>query len=152
MVVLVCGCAGKVAGPPLPRRRVPFPPVSVASKGDVVDTETPAMADRPDPSILFVDDDETSRRAFSWLLRAARFRPSEAATGTEALRLAAEKPDLIVLDVNLPDIDGFEVCRRIKAHPATSAIPVLHMSGVFTSTLDRTHALEGGADGYLTKP
>src|SRR4051812_5419509 len=110
------------------------------------------MAERPDPSILFVDDDETSRRAFSWLLKAAGFRPSEAATGSEALRMAEEKPDLIVLDVNLPDMDGFEVCRRIKAHPATSAIPVLHMSGVFTTTQHRTQALEGGADGYLTKP
>src|SRR5262249_31999849 len=66
--------------------------------------------------------------------------------------MAWEGPDLIVLDVSLPDIDGFEVCRRIKAHPATSAIPVLHMSGVFVSTHDKALALEGGADAYLTKP
>ena len=106
----------------------------------------------PTPSILFVDDDEVNRRAFAQVLLSAGFEPREAATGTEALRLASDKPDLIVLDVSLPDIDGFEVCRRIKAHPPTSAIPVLHMSGVFVSTRDRAQALEGGADGYLTKP
>ncbi len=54
--------------------------------------------------------------------------------------------------MNLPDIDGFEVCRRIKAHPATSSIPVLDMSAVYVRSEDRTHGLEGGADGYLTKP
>jgi PAS domain S-box-containing protein len=104
------------------------------------------------PSILYVDDDEGNRRAFTWLLRRAGFRTCEARTGADALRLAAEKPDLIILDVSLPDIDGFEVCRRIKAHPATAAIPVLHMSGVYVRSQDRTQALEGGADGYLTKP
>jgi PAS domain S-box-containing protein len=110
------------------------------------------MADRPNPSVLFVDDDELNRRALSLALRSAGFRPLEAASGSDALQLASGKPDLIVLDVSLPDIDGFEVCRRIKAHPATSAIPVLHMSGVFVSAQDRAQALEGGADGYLTKP
>jgi signal transduction histidine kinase/CheY-like chemotaxis protein len=110
------------------------------------------MSDRPPPSILYVDDDEVMRHAFTWILKREGFRTREATTGTEALRLAAEKPDLIILDVNLPDIDGFEVCRRIKAHPATAAIPVLHMSGVYVRSEDRTHGLEGGADGYLTKP
>jgi PAS domain S-box-containing protein len=110
------------------------------------------MSERSHPSILFVDDDTVSRQALSEVLRGAGFQPREAATGSEALALAAEKPDLIVLDVSLPDIDGFEVCRRIKAHGPTSAIPVLHMSGVFVSTQARTNALEGGADGYLTKP
>jgi PAS domain S-box-containing protein len=108
--------------------------------------------EQPHPSILFVDDDEASRHALSQVLLSAGFQPREAATGTEALRLAEEKPDLIVLDVSLPDIDGFEVCRRIKAHPRTAAIPVLHMSGVFVGARDRAQALEGGADGYLTKP
>src|SRR6516164_9775132 len=85
----------------------------------------------PPPSILYVDDDEVMRHAFTWILEREGFRTREATNGTEALRLAAEKPDLIILDVNLPDIDGFEVCRRIKSQPATSDIPVLHMSGVY---------------------
>ena len=103
-------------------------------------------------SILYVDDDDANRLAFSMVLQDAGFQTREAATGGDALRLAAEGPDLIILDVNLPDIDGFEVCRRIKAHPATSSIPVLHMSAVYVRSEDKTHGLEGGADGYLTKP
>ena len=103
-------------------------------------------------SILYVDDDDANRLAFSMVLQSAGFQTREAATGGDALRLAAEGPDLIILDVNLPDIDGFEVCRRIKAHPATSSIPVLHMSAVYIRSEDKTHGLEGGADGYLTKP
>jgi PAS domain S-box-containing protein len=110
------------------------------------------MSEVAPPSILYVDDDEANRQAFTWILRHAGFQTREATTGADALRLAAEKPDLIILDVSLPDIDGFEVCRRIKAHPATAAIPVLHMSAVFVRSEDRTHGLEGGADGYLTKP
>ena len=110
------------------------------------------MAEERTPSILYVDDDPANRRTFSMVLRHAGFETREAATGGDALRLAAEQPDLIILDVNLPDIDGFEVCRRIKAHPATSSIPVLHMSAVYVRSEDKTHGLEGGADGYLTKP
>ncbi len=110
------------------------------------------MSDERTPSILYVDDDAANRLAFSLVLRHAGFDTREASTGGDALRLAAEQPDLIILDVNLPDIDGFEVCRRIKAHPATSSIPVLHMSAVYVRTEDKTHGLEGGADGYLTKP
>src|SRR5262245_61183752 len=103
-------------------------------------------------SVLYVDDDADNREVFGWLLRNAGFHVQEAATGSEALRLAAERPDLVVLDVNLPDINGFEVCRRIKAHPATTSIPVLHLSAVFIRSEDRTHGLEEGADAYLTKP
>jgi signal transduction histidine kinase len=110
------------------------------------------MSDERPAHILYVDDDAANRIAFSTALRHAGFDTREAATGGDALRLAAEGPDLIVLDVNLPDMDGFEVCRRIKAHPATSSIPVLHMSAVYVRSQDRTHGLEGGADGYLTKP
>jgi signal transduction histidine kinase len=110
------------------------------------------MTEASGPSILYVDDDATNRHAFTGVLQQAGFQTREAANGEEALRLAQEKPDLIVLDINLPDIDGFEVCRRIKSHPATAAIPVLHMSAVFVRSEDKTQALEGGADGYLTKP
>jgi PAS domain S-box-containing protein len=110
------------------------------------------MSEQGSPAILYVDDDEINRRLLTWTLRDAGFQTREATTGQDALRLAAEKPDLIILDVGLPDMDGFEVCRRIKAHPATAAIPVLHMSGLFVRTEDKAHGLEGGADGYLTKP
>jgi PAS domain S-box-containing protein len=110
------------------------------------------MSEPTAPSILYVDDNEPQRAALARLLQAAGFQTREAGTGKEALRLAASQPDLIILDVDLPDLSGFEVCRRIKIHPATSAIPVLHLSGVFINPEDRSQGLEGGADGYLTKP
>jgi signal transduction histidine kinase len=110
------------------------------------------MAARPPVSVLYVDDDETNRHTLTWYLEQEGFQTREASTGQEALRLAADKPDVIILDVGLPDMDGFEVCRRIKSHPATAAIPVLHVSGRFVRTEDKMHGLEEGADAYLTKP
>src|SRR4051794_40942168 len=110
------------------------------------------MATQPQGTVLYVDDDEANRRAFALVFREAGFEVKEAGTGDEALRLAAERPDLVVLDVQLPDVNGFEVCRRIRADPATTAIPVMHLSAVYVSPEDRTHALDGGADAYLTKP
>jgi signal transduction histidine kinase len=110
------------------------------------------MSQSQPATILFVDDDPAHRRTLGWLFRNADYQVLEAATGEEALRLAEQKPDLVVLDVNLPDINGFEVCRRLKAHAGTSSIPVLHLSAVFVESGDRAQGLEGGADGYLIKP
>ena len=58
----------------------------------------------------------------------------------------------MVLDINLPDMDGFEVCRRIRADPRTSRLPVLHLSATFTNRADYTQGFEAGADSYLTRP
>jgi two-component system cell cycle sensor histidine kinase/response regulator CckA len=110
------------------------------------------MTKPPEGTVLYVDDDEINRNTFALTFREAGFEVKEAATGGEALRLAEEKPDVVILDVNLPDINGVEVCRQIKMHPATRAIPVMHMSAVYVSTEDKTHALEEGADAYVTKP
>ena len=104
-------------------------------------------------SILHVDDDEANRYVHTRMLQRAGFNVTEATTGAQALQLVAEiKPDLIVLDVKLPDIHGFEVCRKIKNDPATASIPVLHLSASFIQMEDKAEALEGGADGYLTQP
>jgi signal transduction histidine kinase len=103
--------------------------------------------------ILNVDDYEAARYARSQMLQRAGFQVREAGTGAEALRLAAElRPAVVLLDVNLPDIDGFEVCRRLRAHPDTVTVPIVHLSATFVS--DRAHqlALDGGADSYLTDP
>jgi PAS domain S-box-containing protein len=110
------------------------------------------MTKQPEGTVLYVDDDESNRNTFALVFREAGFEVKEAATGGEALRLAEEKPDVVVLDVNLPDINGVEVCRHIKMHPATRAIPVMHMSAVYVTSEDKTHALEEGADAYVTKP
>src|SRR5579884_2214917 len=103
-------------------------------------------------TILAVDDEPANRYARARGLRKAGFTVVEAATGAEALRLAADRPDLILLDVNLPDLDGFEVCRRLKADPATAAIPILQTSAQRVGPEDRVQGLEGGADGYLVLP
>ena len=108
------------------------------------------MAGRPPETVLIVDDDEAKRHAVAKILRRAGYLIREGETGADALRLAAERPALIILDVKLPDVSGFEVCQRIKEDPATAAIPVLHVSTTFVDIEDRIHGLEGGADGYLT--
>ena len=104
------------------------------------------------PTILVVDDTEAERYYVARVLRKAGFEVREGANGADALRFATEQPDLITLDVRLPDLNGFEVCRRLKADPATRDIPVLHISASYTSAQAKAEGLEGGADGYLTHP
>ncbi|HEV8483029.1 MAG TPA: response regulator [Blastocatellia bacterium] len=106
-----------------------------------------------DITILNVEDYDSSREATSELLRREGFAVVEAASGTEALRLAKAAPaHLVLLDVKLPDMSGHEVCRRLKADHITSAIPVLQISGSFVTGEDRVRGLESGADAYLVKP
>ena len=103
-------------------------------------------------TILNVDDNEPNRYAVTRMLRRAGYDTLEAASGLEALDRVALLPDLVILDVKLPDLDGFEVCRRIKSDPATASIPVLHMSASYTQSEDKTRGLDQGADGYLIRP
>src|SRR5258708_3611435 len=99
--------------------------------------------------ILNVEDNETTRTLFSRILRQSGFDVQEAATGAEALRVVAAKPDLVLLDVNLAGgLNGLEVCQRMKADPATARIPVLLVSGEAIETEHRVRGLDGGADGY----
>jgi PAS domain S-box-containing protein len=103
--------------------------------------------------ILNVDDYEASRYARSQMLQRSGFQVLEAGTGAEALRLASDVgPDLVLLDVNLPDMDGFEVCRRLRAQPITLTVPIVHISATFLSDRAEQLAYEGGADSYLTDP
>jgi two-component system, sensor histidine kinase len=104
-------------------------------------------------TILNVDDYEPARYARTKLLRGWGFDVREASTGAEALRLATlEPPALVILDVHLPDMNGFEVCRRLKRDHDGSAMPVLHVSATFTSGEHQALGLSGGADGYLVEP
>ncbi len=99
--------------------------------------------------ILNVDDSEAGRYATSRILARAGFDVLEAATGAEALKLAAQRPDLILLDVNLPDVSGLEVCKRIKADPGLASIPVVYLSATYVHSDNKVQGLEGGADGYM---
>ena len=104
--------------------------------------------------ILLVDDNDVGRYALSRLLRREGFFVTEAATGHEALRLAAAapQPDLIILDVKLPDMSGFAVCQTLKQQLATANLPVLQLSAVYVQEADKVQGLESGADAYLTGP
>jgi signal transduction histidine kinase len=102
--------------------------------------------------ILTVDDNDAMRYSLVRSLQDAGYNVVEARTGQEALALAANAPDLITLDVNLPDMTGFQVCRQLKSDPATASIPVLHVSSTFVDPEYRVKGLEGGADAYLAEP
>ena len=103
--------------------------------------------------ILVVDDMEASRYVVATSLRRSGHVVTEASTGSEALRLVTQPSvDLVVLDVNLPDMTGFEVCERIKQDAATASLPVLHVSATAITPQDRASGLSRGADAYLTEP
>lgn len=103
--------------------------------------------------ILHVDDNEANRYIVNRILQNAGFTVVEAATGAAGLKAVAEhQPALVILDVKLPDIGGFEVCRQIKANPETAFIPVLHLSASFIQSQDKAEGLDGGADAYLAQP
>ena len=111
------------------------------------------MAEPPLVSILHVDDNETNRYVVHRMLRNAGFNVAEAATGEAALQSVAQaRPDLIILDVQLPDINGFEISQRLKTNPTTASIPILLLSASLVESKYKAQGLESGADGYLAQP
>ncbi len=104
-------------------------------------------------TILVVDDSATKRYLLvSWLTRAG-FTVEEAETGRDALeKLVGSDIDLVVLDVKLPDMSGFEVCEQIKTDPRYGVLPVIHVSAHAVDVVDRTQGLNRGADAYLVEP
>jgi PAS domain S-box-containing protein len=104
-------------------------------------------------TILNVDDTISARYTKSRMLRQAGFSVIEAGSGGEALRLVREQmPQLVLLDVNLPDMSGIEVARRIKSDAATRSIPIVQISATYVTEHDQIAGLEGGAEIYLTEP
>lgn len=102
--------------------------------------------------ILVVEDEQDLRQVLAYNLRQAGHEPVLAPNGEEGLRLAREhKPDLVLLDLMLPDISGTEVCKSLKDHPTTRAIPVV-MVTARGEEIDRVVGFELGADDYIVKP
>ncbi|MGA5218443.1 SpoIIE family protein phosphatase [Streptomyces cinereoruber] len=112
-------------------------------------------SDHSPARVLVVDDNPTNRYVLRTTLSRAGHTVVEAEDGTGALALLKDAdalPEVAVVDVRLPDMTGFEVCERIKADPATAALPVLHVSASAITVDDRTQGLNRGADAYLTEP
>jgi len=106
----------------------------------------------PRPRILVADDQEQNRYVITRILERAGFACQAVSTGREALELAQQLPDVIILDVKLPDISGYDVCRQIKTDKRLSQISILQISASFVSSQDTVMALETGADGYVKHP
>jgi two-component system KDP operon response regulator KdpE len=111
-------------------------------------TEPAPIAERP-TTVLVVDDEEQIRRVLRSILRTRKYQVAEAATGEQALITAIDQPpDLVILDLMLPDMSGVEVCRELRSWYAG---PILILS-VRAEEADKIRALDEGADDYLTKP
>jgi PAS domain S-box-containing protein len=106
----------------------------------------------PNTLILNVNDNEASRYALTRVLRRGGFDVLEARTGAEALALLEREPDLVLLDVHLPDIHGFEVSRLIRERAQPRWVPIIHISSVFVEDSHVQGGLESGADAYLVQP
>jgi two-component system response regulator CpxR len=106
----------------------------------------------PTVRVLFVDDDDATRSGYSQYLAAQGFNVVPASNGNDALTAAQTLTlDVIVLDLGLPDIDGWEVARQLKGRPATAHVPIIALSG---SDLphERVSAMRAGCDRHLAKP
>jgi two-component system, cell cycle response regulator DivK len=113
---------------------------------------TPPPAAQRAQRVLVVEDHEDNRRILRDLLTSAGFSVLEAVTGEDGVeRARAEAPDLILMDIQLPGIDGYEATRRLKGHPTLRGIPVVVVTSYALSG-DDVRAREAGADGYVTKP
>ena len=102
--------------------------------------------------ILLVEDNEVNRRLAGFLLRSHGYQVREATSAAAAFEMVEkERPDLIVMDIQLPGMDGLEITRKLKEQPATADIPVVAVTS-FAMKGDREKALAAGCAGYITKP
>ena len=108
--------------------------------------------DRSEHELLIVDDNPATRYATARVLRAAGFRTRESATGAEGLAAADHTLSGVVLDIHLPDIDGFDLCAMLRSRPGTARLPVLHLTAAYVTDEDKVRGLDSGADAYLTRP
>ncbi|EYF06452.1 response regulator [Chondromyces apiculatus] len=111
------------------------------------------MNDRSRALILNIDDTDASRYLISRILNSHGYAVIEALNGLDGISLAEERqPDLIITDVKLPDLDGFEVCRALRSNPETKGIPIVMTSAMFTTSGKKGLGIESGANAYVTQP
>jgi DNA-binding response OmpR family regulator len=104
-------------------------------------------------SILVVDDEPEIVKLVQKIMEARGHQVSIARDGQEALEVATRtRPDVVILDLNLPKIDGFEVCRRLKSGADTKLIPIVMLTAAYVSVEDATRGIGAGADEYVIKP
>jgi PAS domain S-box-containing protein len=113
---------------------------------------TPLQNPLTQQKVVVVDDNPASLYSTSRILRSAGVEVVEATTGTEALAAAEHDVGLIILDINLPDIDGLEVCRRLRARSNTAYLPIIHLTATFVANDVLMQGLSAGGDSYLTHP
>lgn len=102
--------------------------------------------------VLVIEDNERNRYLISFLLKGEGYDVIEAVTGEEGIETAMrERPDLILMDIQLPGIDGYETTRRIRASPADRKVPIIALTS-YAMTGDRERALAAGCTGYVEKP
>ncbi|HEX8245349.1 MAG TPA: response regulator [Longimicrobium sp.] len=103
-------------------------------------------------TVLLVEDNEDNRTVYRTILEHFGYRVTEARNGEDGVRMAREqRPDLILMDISIPLIDGWEATRILKSEPDTSHIPIIALTAHALAT-DRQRAQEVGCDGYLAKP
>ena len=104
-------------------------------------------------TLLVVDDEPEINKLVARIFEKKGYRVLTAVDGQAALeRVAAEKPDLVMLDLNLPKVDGWEVCRRLKGDPATAKIPIIMLTAAHANVDDAQIGIGLGADEYVAKP
>lgn len=103
--------------------------------------------------IMIVEDEEATRETWADFFQSAGYAVAQAGDGQVALEMArSERPSIILLDLRLPGLDGYQVCRRLKADPITAQIPIIMITAFLTASSDTVRGIEYGADDYLNKP
>ena len=103
--------------------------------------------------VLVVDDEPEISKMVAKIMEARGHRVTTAKDGQDALdSVVRDRPDVMILDLNIPKLDGFEVCKRLKTDPATKAIPIVMLTAAYVSVEDATRGVGIGADEYVVKP
>lgn len=134
-----------------PEMTVLFKPIGPATLvRSITEQDIPATA--TSPTVLCVDDVEPHRYSISRMLMHYGFQVIEAGSGEDALRKVDAMPDAVLLDLNMPDMDGFEVCREIRSRFPSRRIPVLHLTSTYHNSEAAERSRQAGADDYLEQP